>query len=283
MTENIYGDVLFVINFSMDFLSLYITSRIMKTRPKAWRMMVSASAGGVYGVAALFFPFGEPLLSLCGVLCAVLMCLITFGGGLKKILISSAVFYGAGMLLGGVMTLIYSKIGRYTGYISIGGSISTVFGELPLWLFAVLAVVSALITAALGRIFRRKSVQRSEVVTFSVCGARHSVECLVDSGNLLCEPISGVPVVFISEREAGFVPEKLLAAMRSGGECSDYDVMRRLRFAFATGVGGKRTVVCAVPDVCAVGDESCRALFAVDFGGGDYGGFGGLVPEILVT
>lgn len=283
MTENIYGDVLFVINFSMDFLSLYITSRIMKTKPKSWRMTVSASVGGVYGVAALFFPFGEPLLSLCGVVCALLMCLIAFGRGLKKTLLSTAVFYGVGMLLGGVMTLIYSKIGKYTGYISIGGSISTVFGEIPLWLFAVLAALSALITAAIGRTIKRKNAVRSAVLGFRIGDAEHSVECLVDSGNLLCEPISGVPVVFISEREAGFVPEKLLSAMRSGGDGADYDVMKRLRFAFATGVGGKSTVVCAVPDVCTVGGEACRALFAVDFGGGDFGGFGGLVPEILVT
>ncbi|MBQ8404697.1 MAG: sigma-E processing peptidase SpoIIGA, partial [Clostridia bacterium] len=52
MTEYIYGDVLFIINFSMDFIALFICGKIMHFRMNPWRMALAATLGGVYGVAA---------------------------------------------------------------------------------------------------------------------------------------------------------------------------------------------------------------------------------------
>ena len=75
MTEEIYGDVLFLINFSMDFLSLFITGKIMHLKMNKWRLLASATVGGVYGVASLFFPLDGVLLVLANVVCAFMMCL----------------------------------------------------------------------------------------------------------------------------------------------------------------------------------------------------------------
>ena len=73
MTEEIYGDVLFLINFSMDFLSLFITGKIMHLKMNKWRLLASATVGGVYGVASLFFPFDGVLLVLANVVCAFMV------------------------------------------------------------------------------------------------------------------------------------------------------------------------------------------------------------------
>ena len=43
MTEYIYGDVLFVINFSMDFIALFICGKIMHFRMNFWRMALAAT------------------------------------------------------------------------------------------------------------------------------------------------------------------------------------------------------------------------------------------------
>ena len=49
MTEYIYGDVLFIINFSMDFIALFICGKIMHFKMSFWRMALAATLGGVYG------------------------------------------------------------------------------------------------------------------------------------------------------------------------------------------------------------------------------------------
>lgn len=283
MTETIYGDVLFIINFSMDFLSLYITGKIMKIKPRAWRMILSASVGGIYGVASLFFYMNGVFVMMLNIVCAILMCFIAFfKGKIAQVLLSGAVFYGVGMLLGGIMTLIYSKLGKYTGYISIGGSIATVFGEIPLWLFAVLACISAVITFFLGRIFKSKQSVTSAEVMIRFGEKTAIIECLVDSGNLLCEPISGTPVIFISVNAADIVPERLLCVMREGGATFDIDIMKKIRFVPTSSLGGEKMTVCAVPDSCTVKGEERRALIAVDYSNTNFGGYNGLVPGSLL-
>ena len=94
LTEEIYGDVLFIINFSMDFLSLYIAGRILHLRMKAWRVMAGASLGALYGVLELLIdthPFLETMLT-AGIL--LLMCLTAFGAGTARTFFSSAALAG---------------------------------------------------------------------------------------------------------------------------------------------------------------------------------------------
>lgn len=283
MSETIYGDVLFLINFSMDFLSLFITEKILHLRAKPYRILISAVIGGIYGVAALFFDVSSAVLTGLNILCAATMCFVAFfAKRISGVFAACAVFYACGMLLGGIMTAIYSKLGRYTGYISMGGGLATVFGEIPMWLFCALAAVSAAVTYLFGRLTSRKRSNETVKIIIGFDGKTAEICCLCDSANLLREPISSLPVIFISEREAGFIPEKLLLAMKSGGITDDEKTMARLRFAPSSTVTGGGVVVCVRPDVCTVGGENKNALVAVDFSGNSFGGFGGLAPKLLI-
>ena len=53
METVLYADVLFLINFSMDYLSLYAVSRLLALPSRAWRMLAGAGVGGVYGVLSV--------------------------------------------------------------------------------------------------------------------------------------------------------------------------------------------------------------------------------------
>ena len=59
------------------------------------------------------------------------------------------------------MTMAFVKLGAYEQYIEIGGSIATVYGDMPVWLFVVLSSISALATWGIGRIFRAKNALRT--------------------------------------------------------------------------------------------------------------------------
>lgn len=289
MTEEIYGDVLFLINFSMDFLSLFITGKIMHLKMNKWRLLASATVGGVYGVASLFFPFDGVLLVLANVACAFMMCLAAFHRkkSMPATLVSCLLFYGVGMMLGGVMTAIYSRLGKYTGYISIGGSIATVFGDIPIWVFGLAAGAAALVTYICGRVTARKSTTESVGITVGFGERTAEARCLVDSGNLLAEPISGTPVIFLKSdvAERAFPPE-ILSTMREKGVCRSIEIMKKLRFVPSASVNGEGTVAAAVPDFCYIetahGTQSKKALIAVDFSGCDFGGTDGIVPKILI-
>ena len=105
MTEEIYGDVLFLINFSMDFLSLYIAGKIMHFKMSAWRVILGASVGAVYGVCSLLFDLGALFNNVITVLVMVMMCAIAFRfGSFRNFAATAALFCGISMLIGGIMT-----------------------------------------------------------------------------------------------------------------------------------------------------------------------------------
>ena len=286
MTEEIYADVLFIINFSMDFLSLYIVGRLMHFKMGAKRVIFGASVGALYGVLELLMslpPLRQTSLTL-GVLCV--MCLISFScHSFRTYMTAVGLTFGVSMLIGGIMTASFLKLGNAVSYLEIGGTIATVWGELPVWKFAVFALLSALVTWLLGKIFRRKRAQRVCLVRMRFDGKEREFPALVDSGNLLEDPVSGTPVIFLKEQAAVGLPHDLLLAMKNGiASLSACDV-GSLRVIPTGTVNGSGIMLAAVPErVSLRADgawESRRALVAVDFTGGDYGGFDALVPEIL--
>ena len=217
----------------------------------------------------------------------VMMCAIAFRfGSFRSFAATAALFCGISMLIGGIMTAAFTKLGKYQTYIEIGGSIHTIYGDLPIWLFAVLAAISALATWGIGRLIKRKRGLRSCEIKLGFGAADTDFVCLVDSGNLLTEPISGTPVIFIKSESARFLPDDLLLAMTDGVASLDIKTIGRLRLIPSRTVSGDGVVVAAVPDRCYLrcgGEyEPKKALVAVDFTGGNFGGFPALVPETLL-
>ena len=60
MRTTVYADILFVINFSMDFLILYITGRLLHEKNIPRKLIFAAAAGGVYSVLVLIFGMEKP-------------------------------------------------------------------------------------------------------------------------------------------------------------------------------------------------------------------------------
>ena len=286
MTEEIYGDVLFIINFSMDFLSLYIVGRLLHFRLKPWRVIFGASVGAVYGVVELLLVVHAFWKNMATIGVLLIMCMIAFGYARARTYFSAGLLtLGVNMLIGGMMTAAFIKLGPYASYIEIGGDIHTIYGDLPVWLFVVLAAISAFATWGIGLIFRRKPTIRVCRLRMTFGGEEREITGLIDSGNLTEEPISGTPVIFLKERAADFLPAKLLSAMKSGMAALSVDDVGRLRVIPSKTIAGDGILLAAVPEKLSLSLngtwETRRALVAVDFSDGDYGGFEVLVPEIL--
>lgn len=285
ITEYIYGDVLFIINFSMDFLSLFICGKIMHFRMNVWRMICGASLGGIYGVAALFFSLGTVGDIIADVAAALLICFIAHHhGSAIKTLGTTAMFYAVSLLMGGAMTALYTKIGRYKSYMEIGGNISTVFGEIDLWVFALLAAISAIATFFLQKALHRRMSGKYCRLRVTLGGEEYEFSGFFDSGNCAEEPISGKPVVFISSRAAREAGAESLIFCSAGsvGEAEAGNV----RFVPINTVSGYSlaAAVKAEKFEIMVKDtfEERDVLLACDENAEDYSGAQALVPLSLL-
>ena len=196
----VYVDLLFLINFSMDFLCAFLVSKIQFRKLSLVRATLGAALGGAYSVASLFFK-GSPLPEfILHILCCVLICLVIFsrkGDRLKDLIFNSFTYILASALLGGVMTATFSLLnGTNVDFFGTEG-----YDVPPLIIFIV--GISSLITSCIGgRYLKRRNARRIVELTVSFFDREIKLQALCDSGNLLKDRISGRPVVVADESVA---------------------------------------------------------------------------------
>ncbi len=244
MEVAVYADLLFLINAGMDGLCLSMTARLLHRRPRVWRLLLGAAAGGLYAVLALFLDTGAILALVVDILVCLLMCAVVYGGregrGVRGWLGAAAVYTALSMVMGGVLTALFNLWNRagFSELLPAGGE------GIGAWLFLVFSVAGSIISMRGGRLCRRSGSVRLCEVTIEVDSASGTIHGLADSGNLLRDPAGGHPVICVGAASVeGLLSPELAAVMASGGMeiaglTSSSDI-RRLRLIPAeTATGG---------------------------------------------
>ena len=201
MEQTVYVDIFFLVNFSMDFLALFLASRILSRKVSPLRITLAAVFGGLYACLALFLSLesisGMLSFAVDAVACVIMALIATFDRRAKRAVLSFSLVFGAvSLLLGGAMTALFyafNKIGVDKWFSSEGETSDSV----SVWLFVVLAALSCMFALLGGKFLKRKSLRQRGFVEVKYQGKKASIPCICDSGNLLREPISGLPCVLV--------------------------------------------------------------------------------------
>lgn len=194
----VYADVLVIVNLYIDFFLLWCVKKALGFAAKTRRLALGALIGAVFSLSALA-PLGKGCVLLLGIAAAPAIVAAAFAPvGLKAILRAAVCFWGASMLLAGFFLFLL----RFTapGHIAVAGSIVYLDLSLPmLFFFTCGAYLVLVITAKL----LPKSSFGLGLVTLRVClgGRCAEIRAKADTGNLLREPFSGLPVI-VCERRA---------------------------------------------------------------------------------
>ena len=197
MQQTVYGDLLFLINFSMDFLCLFLVAKLLCRPMSPVRFTLAAALGGVYSVISLFLPqsFFSVLVDL--LFCAVI-CLAAFaarGESWRSMLSLAVAYLLSSILLGGIMTAIFSLLNR----------LSPPLGEfeqstdIPPWILLSIALLSGLTSLFGGRFLRKKASRKTFRLEIRIGGRRASCLAFCDSGNLLSDPLDGRRVILLDK------------------------------------------------------------------------------------
>lgn len=278
MGITVYGDVLFLINFSMDFLVLFCTAKILHIKQKPLLLVLSSALGGAYAVAALFIE-NSVLSVLCNILCALLMCFIAFPRLRRFAFLKCCVlFFGLSLLTGGGITASYVLLSKLGRGVNVNSDVMPVLSDIPLDTFCVLGAVSIVLSFVTGKIFNKQSAKKEVSVVITGKNGQATLRCLSDSGALLCEPLSGAPVIITCpDRIKNCVDAEMYNAL----SCPDMSkTALGLRIIPSSGVGGGKLLLGFLPErVCIKGCDR-RAVVAVT-ADTDFGGFDGIVPAVL--
>lgn len=265
-----YVDILFIINFAMNYVSLYLSSRLTHDRTTLIRITLSSAFGAAVGVAVCIFGIGGALLLVSEVAAAVLMSLIAYGfSSVGRLAINSTAVFAVASLIGGIMT-----VGDGAVYVGQSRSAADIF------LLAVPA--AAIIYLVLGLLTKRGGTKVATVVA-ELDGKKSCFTALIDSGNLVTEPISAMPAILASSDAVGsltaFIPPAEIIS--SGGK-----ERAKIRAVPICSHGGTRIEYGIIPDkvVVSVGNRSreVRAVIVPETRGReDYGGFAATCPISL--
>ena len=202
MEVEVYADLLFLINAGMDGLCLLLTGRLLHRKTRLRRMIPAVLLGGIYAVAALFPQVGMGVsLILDGIVCLA-MCAMVFGGkeggGIKGLLLSAGVYFLLSMALGGIMTALYHLLNR-AGAADLLPFLTEGSDGPTSWLFLLLALLGGCISLWGGRLTQRSKRVVLCTVTVVLEGKQVDLRGMVDSGNLLRDPMGGRVVICVKQ------------------------------------------------------------------------------------
>ncbi len=199
MPQDVYADLLFLINFSMDYLCLYICLRVLHRPIRLLRTIIAAAVGGLYSVLSLL-PLIDPLPALLlDIAACLVICFIAFyekGRRLGSVFLSAFLYFGVSMMVGGCMTAIFNLLNRLE--LPLDG-----IGEdgISAYLFGILAALAGVISLRSGQLITKRASIRECILTVTLRGQVLSCTAFVDTGNLVKDPLGGKPVILI-DRDA---------------------------------------------------------------------------------
>ncbi len=284
MRQIVYGDVLFLFNFSIDFLVLILVGCFMHLPRRPVRLISAAILGGGYAVLSLAASFTPALGIGIHILVACLMCAVAYAptGGVFFRLV--ALFYTAAVLLGGVVQALCNVLASFFG---TSGVISN---SKKAEIFLLYAGIAGILVFAVGRLFSRHVSRENVMVEVEERGRKIVVEGIVDSGNFLKDPLSGKPVVLIKKGAVNsIIPPQIASIIEDGGTNFPHTMQRKIRFIPADGMGGHVLMVGYIPDrICLYQKDKEKRKRTVDAvlalyseGGRDFAGCAAIVPSVI--
>ena len=198
LEQTVYLDLYFITNFLMDVLCLKISAKIMSEKSKNSRAILAGIIGALYSVLAItVIPKGF-IYPATWIITAFLMVKIAIpsnsftdtAGGVLAYFLSSGL---SGGIIEGVNNV-------FNGIFNV--KISHNITSLLLSVSGLLAFIP------FSRKFKSTTKLKNLKIKLGILGNEYPIECMIDSGNLAREPISGLEIMILSKKASCFEKAK---------------------------------------------------------------------------
>lgn len=276
--DTLYIDVYFLINFTVDILSLYFAGLFSRVRTTPARIVSCATVGALFACGAALFDFSTyiyiPMLLLSAMLITVLFSKKV--GFLRrfKLLCAFLIFE---TFIGGAVGYAYGLLDKFL-YPKLTEDSGAENRELLL--LSITVLLSFGVIKLFFYVFRGTPTDENVNFTVSLMGKTQSFDALVDSGNLLLDPLTSSPIILIKRRAFDLLSKD---ADILGSDIDE--IRRRVRIIPAKGLGNQKMLQGLRVDFVSLEkreEKIYNAIIAFDDEEGDYGGYSALMPKTLV-
>ncbi len=195
----VYADILVLVNTYVNFFVLLATCALLRHNVSFYRMLFGSFAGGLGALIILLPQQNEVLTAISNLLLATLISVITFGFGRPRIVIKRiAFFFGSSFVFSGCIYCVW--LAFKPARLIINNSV-IYFDISALELIVASAVIYGLIiiVRTLNGGFCKNE---RRTVELSIChnGENVTYKCLLDTGNMLRDAFSDMPVAVVDGR-----------------------------------------------------------------------------------
>ncbi len=279
--KTLYIDVYFLINFTVDLLSLYFAARFSKIPTTIKRLIIASLFGALSAVGIVFLPENTLLKFVAAALGLLLIGFIAP----KKITLRRKIKYIFAFLIfealvGGVVTFIWGLLDRYisdffNGF--EGGAVNRKMLFLSLIVLLSIGVFKMLVS-----LFTNVETEESVDLEIRFLNKTAIVSAFVDSGNLAVDPMDMTPVLLIKKEIAeGILPVNIDQICDI--DSLDRQIKKRIRLIPISRGGETHVLVGVKVDSVKIikGDfaEEIAVTLAIDKEGGTFGGYKALMPS----
>ena len=247
----IYVDIVLLENLCMNYIILFGTAYIMKIKVKHIRILLASLIGAVYAVLAYagVFPIYANLITK--IILSICMTYIAFNPKkLKGLIKELLLFYLVSFSLGGCAFALLYIVRPQDIFMKDGVYI----GTYPLKIALLGGITGFVITYIAIKIVKTR-ITKNEIIYKAVIKIEEQeleINVLLDTGNMLKDPISGDSVIMVEKnRLYKIVPKELLDNMNKflGGEFENAEILeykKRIRFIPFTSVGKQNGMLLGI-------------------------------------
>ena len=194
----VYADILVLVNFVVDYFLISLSGYFLHTKPKLWRIVLSAVVGGVFSLYIFLPQTNFFIQSLVQILMCTLLTFIAFGfKNLKSFFQSTAVLFCVNFAYSGAMIAIWLIFKPYG--MAINNSV-VYFNISPIFLI-LFSVIGYFVTILLQKVLKKPFLQNTYCEASLFCNGKKLDLCgITDTGNSLTD-VFGISQIFITEQD----------------------------------------------------------------------------------
>ena len=274
----LYIDVYFLINFTVDLLSLYFGALFAKVKSSVKRLIASSFISGFFA-CVIVLSGADGLLYVIALVLNALVITIVFCGKITlirqvKLFLAFLIFE---TLIGGFVTFIYSALDQYFYPLFNAGAIGA--ENKNLIILALLIMITYGILRLLLIIFSGSREETNARIRISILGKEATTDALVDSGNLLRDPIDSSAVVIVKRSAINNI-------IGSKKITDDERFKTRIRIIPIKTLTEEKILIGIKSDFIAINDRNItfeNTVIAIDEEEGSFAGYSALLPSCFLA
>ena len=281
--KTIYLDVYFMINFTVDILAVFIALKLIHSKSSVRALVASGILGGLFAVAELFVKsiLLHIAISILFIAALIIVC-CKKDTGLRKIKFT-VFFYISSFLIGGIVSFAYNTLDKILERYPIAGetqvnSRAIVFSACILLIIGVIRLFIMIMSDSIN--------EKAVNIEINIENKSVKFDALIDTGNLVRDPMNMNPVVFVKRTIAEeILPSSVIDLSHIDSLSSTFKKRIRLVPVTRNGVTHVMTGI-RVDKVTLRNEKTCAqidATIVIDKEEGTYGGYLALAPYVAVS